>query len=221
MIDFDKLKNGIYYNDRLYKPCYTDNLSIIYNEDCNIISTSTVKFDFIFADPDYSDDLFNYANVFNKCCGHLFIMSSERNLIKYSYANIDKFVRMYAVNTVIPNLISNKAPMQLADFISEFRFTKTKFENKNECFSNLIEAKKIRMKRQYSQNFDKQQSLFAYFLNHFTKENNLCLDPFSGSGSCLIASRKLNRKCVAFELNPKSCNNIINKIRERDLFIDV
>ena len=48
-------------------------------------------------------------------------------------------------------------------------------------------------------------------INNSTKENDLILDLFLGSGSTLIAAEKLNRKCYGMELDEKYCDVIINR----------
>ncbi len=198
---------------------YEDEFVELYNCDCKLFEEDNRIVDLVFADPPFGLDLTEFENILmKKCSGHTFLMTNERILIPFSNKFIDNFVRMYAVNTVIPNLISNKAPMQLADFVSEFRFGKTRFENRNECFANLIEAKKIRMIKNYSQNFDKQISLFAFFFKHFTNEGDLILDPFCGSGRSLIAARRLKRKIIGFELNEKSANYAKMQLQQQELF---
>ena len=198
---------------------YSDEYVELYNCDSKLFELDNRTVDLVFADPPFGMNLDEFENILmKKCSGHTFLMTNERVLIPFSNKFLDNFVRMYAINTVIPNLISNKAPMQLADFVSEFRFGKTRFENNKECFSNLIEAKKIRMIKQYSQNFDKQTSLFAFFFNHFTKEGDLILDPFCGSGKSLLAARILKRKIIGFELNEKSANHAKMILQQRELF---
>jgi len=198
---------------------YYDEYVELYNCDCKLFETDNRIVDLVFADPPFGMNLDEFETILmKKCSGHTFLMTNERVLIPFSNKFLYIFVRMYAINTVIPNLICNKAPMQLADFVSEFRFGKTRFENNKECFSNLIEVKKIRMIKQYSQNFDKQTSLFAFFFNHFTKEGDLILDPFCGSGKSLLAARILKRKIIGFELNEKSANHAKMLLQQRELF---
>lgn len=48
-------------------------------------------------------------------------------------------------------------------------------------------------------------------LNDFTKENEVILDVFGGSGSTLIACEKTNRQCFMMELSPAYIDVIINR----------
>ncbi len=51
--------------------------------------------------------------------------------------------------------------------------------------------------------------LLAYLIKNSSKENELILDLFGGSGSTLIAAEQTNRKCYTMELDPKYCDVII------------
>lgn len=43
-------------------------------------------------------------------------------------------------------------------------------------------------------------------------EGDLCVDPFSGGGSHLIAFKRLNRYFIGFEISPVYYKSIINKL---------
>ena len=51
--------------------------------------------------------------------------------------------------------------------------------------------------------------LFAYQIKNSTKEGDLVLDSFGGSGTTLIACEQLNRKAFLMELDPHYCDVII------------
>lgn len=53
--------------------------------------------------------------------------------------------------------------------------------------------------------------LLAYIIKNSSKENELILDLFGGSGSTLIAAEQTNRKCYMMELDPKYCDVIIRR----------
>ena len=48
-------------------------------------------------------------------------------------------------------------------------------------------------------------------LQDFTKQNEVIVDVFGGSGSTLIACEQLNRKCYMAELDPKYVSVIVNR----------
>ena len=53
--------------------------------------------------------------------------------------------------------------------------------------------------------------LASWFLERYSKENDIVVDIFGGSGSTLIACEQLNRKCYMCELDPKYVDVIIDR----------
>lgn len=53
--------------------------------------------------------------------------------------------------------------------------------------------------------------MLSEILEDFSKENEVIVDVFGGSGSTLIACEQLNRKCYMAELDPKYCDVIIER----------
>jgi DNA modification methylase len=50
----------------------------------------------------------------------------------------------------------------------------------------------------------------------FTKEKNIVLDQFLGTGTTMVASHQLKRKCYGMELDPKYCQVIIDRMIKLD-----
>lgn len=51
-------------------------------------------------------------------------------------------------------------------------------------------------------------------INKFTKEGDIVLDLFLGSGSTLIACEKTNRICYGMEIDPKYCDVVVKRWEE-------
>ncbi len=58
----------------------------------------------------------------------------------------------------------------------------------------------------------KPVSLMEYLINTYTNENELILDFTCGSGTTLLASRNLKRKCIGIELEEKYCEIAKNRL---------
>lgn len=57
----------------------------------------------------------------------------------------------------------------------------------------------------------KPVKLLGRLIRNSTRQGDTVLDPFSGSGSTLIACEQLNRVCYAMELDPRYCDVIIER----------
>jgi len=50
----------------------------------------------------------------------------------------------------------------------------------------------------------------------FTKQGDIILDQFIGTGTTMVASHQLKRKCYGMELDPKYCQVIVDRMRNLD-----
>ena len=62
----------------------------------------------------------------------------------------------------------------------------------------------------------KPSLLAQWFFNKWGKDNDLIADLFLGSGSTMVASHQLKRKCYGMELDPKYCQVIIDRMQKLD-----
>jgi site-specific DNA-methyltransferase (adenine-specific) len=58
--------------------------------------------------------------------------------------------------------------------------------------------------------------LLAPLIKNSSKENELVADGFLGSGSTMVASHQLKRKCYGMELDPKYCQVIVDRMKKLD-----
>ena len=57
----------------------------------------------------------------------------------------------------------------------------------------------------------KPVSLFAYQIANSSKPGDAVLDPFGGSGTSVIASEQLSRRCGTIELDPHYASVIVDR----------
>ena len=60
----------------------------------------------------------------------------------------------------------------------------------------------------------KPVDLFAYQIGNNTKEMDVVLDLFGGSGTTMIAAQKLNRKARLIEIDPKYCDVVVTRMHK-------
>ena len=63
--------------------------------------------------------------------------------------------------------------------------------------------------------------LIERMLNNSSKIGMNVLDLFLGSGSTMVASHQLNRKCFGMELDPKYCQVIIDRMQKLDPTLEI
>jgi len=70
---------------------------------------------------------------------------------------------------------------------------------------------------------EKPIDLIGKLIKKSSKENDIICDPFMGSGTTILAAKKLNRRYIGIEINPQYMLIAENKIDEgnQDLFVNV
>jgi DNA modification methylase len=62
----------------------------------------------------------------------------------------------------------------------------------------------------------KPTELAKWFFNQWGNDKDLVADLFLGSGSTMVASHQLKRKCYGMELDPKYCQVIVDRMKKLD-----
>ena len=59
------------------------------------------------------------------------------------------------------------------------------------------------------------EELPEWFIKLFTKENDVVLDPFMGSGTTVFVANRMNRNAIGIEIVPEYCEMVKNKLQPR------
>ena len=59
------------------------------------------------------------------------------------------------------------------------------------------------------------------YIKAMTNENEIISEPFTGSGTTMVASHQLKRKCYGMELDPKYCQVIIDRMKKLDPSLEI
>ena len=60
--------------------------------------------------------------------------------------------------------------------------------------------------------------LVSYFIKGSTKEGDVVLDPFMGCGSTAVASVRLNRNFIGFDISQEYCDLAYERLKKDTLF---
>lgn len=58
--------------------------------------------------------------------------------------------------------------------------------------------------------------VYSPYIEEYSKDGTLLVDLFLGSGSTMVASHQLKRKCYGMELDPKYCQVIVDRMKKLD-----
>jgi DNA modification methylase len=99
----------------------------------------------------------------------------------------------------------------------EFYSTRAYFNNTHDNFNNVWKFERhLRQGDEGGHATPKPIPLCERAIKSSCPDNGLVLDMFIGSGSTMVASHQLNRKCYGMELDPKYCQVIIDRMLKLD-----
>lgn len=203
------------------KPYYEELNIKIYCGDCLEIIKNIPNngIDLIFTDPPYSrkclylyNELGQKSKRILKNGGLLFVYMSEYYFDKCFNA-ILKYLNYFSLfhikltagscNRLFPRKILMSAKTLVA-------FSKNKPLKIRWCF-NFIDSPKEKTK--HPLNWQQSYKDANYIIDYYSEKNDIILDPFLGSGTTLIACKKLNRKGIGIEINPEYCKIAEQRIK--------
>jgi 16S rRNA G966 N2-methylase RsmD len=171
------------------------------------------KADMVFLDPPY-DFEYDIDNVFQFVSKNstIFLMSCDLFVARQVVKHEDLFSKLFAIDFRVPNIVSSTTEATRCDIVAKFKVGKSKFKNKYDAFSTLIECFKKhsdKIKQNYGFKQAKAVKLPAVFIEHYTDESEVVLDLFGGVGSTICAAEQLGRKCYTIEIDQHNCDVII------------
>jgi site-specific DNA-methyltransferase (adenine-specific)/site-specific DNA-methyltransferase (cytosine-N4-specific) len=63
------------------------------------------------------------------------------------------------------------------------------------------------------------EGLPEWFIKLFTKENDMVLDPFMGSGTTLIVANRMRRNAIGIEIVPEYCKMVEKQLKPVELYL--
>ena len=136
--------------------------------------------------------------------------------------NKDKHFNMYQEEVMIPigdwaktrlkNLSDNDKIRNKSSLGNEFTRKISNWENKNMVYpTNVLHLATECNNKKHSAAFPNE--LPNWFIKLFSKENDIILDPFMGSGTTLTVAEELNRNSIGIDIIPEYCDMFAQKYK--------
>lgn len=224
------------------KPYYETELGKLYHGDCLEVMQELidegVKIDLILTDPPYGmnfqsnrrkekhlkiendndlwwlDKYIDLANELLKNNSHFYNFTSWHKVDEFKKAIQNNFVIKNILvwkknNTGMGDLKGQYAP-QYELCIFSIKGNKRKLNGNRD--SDIVEFKRTVNKLHPTQ---KPVDLIKYLCEKSTKQNELVLDCFSGSGTTALACEQLNRQWICIEKEKKYCDITVQRLEEQ------
>jgi DNA modification methylase len=125
--------------------------------------------------------------------------------------NIDAFKKQY-----------EELKKECEELKKEYYSTRAYFNNVHDNFNNVWKFERhLRNGSEGGHATPKPIPLCERAIKSSCPENGLVLDVFLGSGSTMVASHQLKRKCYGMELDPKYCQVIIDRMKKLDPSLEI
>jgi len=143
--------------------------------------------------------------------GAIYIFTSFKNLADWLY-RFQNYFKMH--NLIIWDKKRNSGLQMGSNY--GFRYEMIFFGSKGlhklrGNHDDVIEIEKVKKRLHPT---EKPVELFGIFVKMSSDEGDIVLDPFAGSGSSLVACKKLGRKFIGIELNGKYCEIAKRRLSE-------
>ncbi len=174
------------------------------------------KADMVFTDPpyDFEDDSL-YASIIEQFTenAHVFIMHDDKGIVSYLLNSNLEFNRFFVADFKFASPRGNDPYLRHILICHQKNGKPITHKNFHDGFSSIIKMNyRKNIKDELVHDHQKDIEFIATFIKHYSDEQNILLDLFLGSGSTMVASHQLKRKCYGMELDPKYCQVIIDRM---------
>lgn len=178
------------------------------------------KADMVWTDPPYdleNEDYHSNIFLFTKNA-HVFVMHDDKGIVSYLRQSKLDFSRFYVANFGFSSPRGNDPYLSHILVSQEKNGNAIAHKNMHDGFRSIIPMEYIfRLKDDKTEHkHQKPLKFIETFIKHFSNDNAKILDLFLGSGSTMVASHQLKRKCYGLELDTKYCDVIIKRMLKLD-----
>jgi len=183
------------------------------------------KADMVFTDPPYDLENEDYhSNIFLFTeNAHIFVMHDDKGIVNYLRESKLEFSRFYVANFGFSSPRGNDPYLSHILISQEKNGNAIPHKNMYDGFRSIIPMEyRFRLKDDKTEHkHQKPISFIETFIKHFSNDSAKVLDLFLGSGSTMVASHQLGRRCYGMELDPKYCDVIVKRMIKLDPTLNI
>ena len=186
----------------------------IYNMNCldGLKSIDDESIDYIVTDPPYNvgKDVWDFGvlDLLDNCAKECARVLKKEGIMYWFVPTRHLLKIGFLISQYIPyrwSFIWNTPNNMLTGDVGFSKYTAILiFSNAKSIHRNMQDLKSINWKpNKNGHPTPKPEVLIRYIVDKISKEEDLILDPFMGSGTTAIVCKQLNRKYIGFEINPE------------------
>lgn len=207
-----------------YVPFYTDEQITIYNADSMAVLDSLAPIDCIITDPPYGLN-FGYDVYEDKPELH-------KDKIELWISTLRRVSNKIALTPGMLQMWDYPKPDWVLCWRKTFSVSRSPFGSnnwepvlyygkggRNDRQSDFFEATFMNDKEAAKHPCPKPVDWAKWLIQITTKENEIIVDPFMGSGTVMVAAKQLGRKAIGIELSQAYCNIAKNRLTQIEMFV--
>ena len=188
------------------------------SEDVNTLMSGETS-SMVFTDPPYDfEDNSVYIESIDEATkdAHIFVMHDDRGIVDYLRSSKLDFKRFFVCNFGFSSPRGNDPYLQHILISHETKGDAIPHQNHYDGFSSIIKMEyRHRLKDDETEHkHQKPLGMIRQFIKHYSKENDIILDLFGGSGSTLMSSEQSGRRCYTMEFTPAFVDGILSRFEK-------
>ena len=198
---------------KLPKPYYSDEAVVIYHSDCRLVLPliPDKSIDLVLTDPPYPDQHPEYGD-----CDILFLNSFNCRQLVFWSAKVEFPLNYTAIHIWDKKSGAGSQYERLFERNGNKQFNVYRY-----YLINSSVAANFTRDILTGHPSQKPHQLINKLVADFSKESDLILDPFLGSGTIAYCAKKLGRKCIGIEIEEKYCEIAARRCQQGVFKLDI
>lgn len=183
--------------------------------DCDSVLCGTTP-QMLYVDPPYDFDKASEIadmTLYVAQDAHIFVLNHDSALVDYLRVSNHRFHGFFIFDHIFSQPRANMPYQQHIMMVHEIAGKPQNYAITNDGFSTLIRIKyRGTLKEGALHPHQKAVQDVITFIEHYTKPNDIVFDPFTGSGTTIVACEQSARRAFAMEIEPSYCAAILERL---------